>query len=169
MSMIEAKVLAALARIRGAYSPGLYVGHSGGKDSAVILNLVDRALPNVVVPIVHTPKPTDTHPLTVSYLYRLGRPVLYLPSDASSKLWPFTDNALTVQVDGTRIDEHDRTDGRSTDFVDDGVSKPRTELRAFVEKGLFGLSFCYPIYDWTTAEVWQYISENNIEVSEEYT
>ena len=161
------KVDQAIARIISVSTchKGLYIGHSGGKDSATILHLVDTALPGHNLPILHTPKFGETHPKTIEYLYRLGRPLLYLPKEARS---PFGEDVFRVQVDGTRIDEHDRTDGRSTDFVDEGVSRPRTELRAFVERGLFGRSFLYPIFDWTTEEVWEYLNTNNLKVSEEY-
>ena len=162
--MNRSKVDQALARIRNLDLAGVYIGHSGGKDSAAILHLADTAVPNHVFPIVHTPKPGETHPKTIEYLYRLGRPVVYLPKDSAVTFGL----DLSVQIDGTRIDEHDRTDGRSTDFIDNGVARPRTELRSFVARGLFGRSFLYPIYDWSTAEVWDYLRENQVHVSEEY-
>ena len=142
---------------------GLYLGHSGGKDSVVIQWLAHTIWPTLLV--VHTPKSTGrnaTHPLTKDFLYRRSFPVLYLPSDAESPL------VLTTQIDGTRISEFDRTDGRSTDVVIDGVSTSREFLQPYVRNGLFERNYIYPIYDWKDVDVWVCIDLNRIPYSSEY-
>ena len=169
-AMLHIELKAALARERlgrlweklDLSSSEVYVGHSGGKDSVTICNLVDKALPGNDLLRIHTPKPEVTHPATVSFLYSLRKTILYCPAGDHPRL------DLRVQIDGTRIFEHDRKDGRSTDVMIDGKSMSREYLPLYVQRGLFGLSFIYPIYDWTDADVWAYIMVNNIPFSAEY-
>lgn len=142
-----------------------YIGHSGGKDSVVITHLTDLAFPgeHEHFPLVHTPKPGITHPKTIEFLYQLDRKVIYCPAkDHAELIW------FDVQIDGTRMAEFDRTDGRSTDVVVEGRSVSRQKMTFYVKQGLFGLSFLYPIYDWSDAEVWEHIKEYGLAVSEEY-
>jgi 3'-phosphoadenosine 5'-phosphosulfate sulfotransferase (PAPS reductase)/FAD synthetase len=73
-----------------------------------------------------------------------------------------------TQIDGTRIAEHDRSNGRAVDVVIDGKQVSRKELPLYLENGLFGLNFVYPIYDWSDAEVWAAIAHYDIPFSEEY-
>ena len=169
-AMLHIELKAALARERlgrlweklDLTSYDAYVGHSGGKDSVTICNLVDTTLPGNDLLRIHTPKPEATHPDTVTFLYALHKPVLYCPAEEHSRI------GVRVQIDGTRIFEHDRRDGRSTDVMIDGRSMSREHLPLYVKHGLFGLSFIYPIYDWTDADVWAYIVANNIPFSKEY-
>jgi 3'-phosphoadenosine 5'-phosphosulfate sulfotransferase (PAPS reductase)/FAD synthetase len=139
----------------------MYIGHSGGKDSVVVTHLADLAFPEGL-PIVHTPKPGITHPKTIEFLYQLNRKIIYCPQALHSTL------GLQVQIDGTRIAEYDRTDGRSTDVVVDGQNVSRQNMPFFVRSGLFGLSFIFPIYNWSDEDVWGYIKEHSLPVSEEY-
>ena len=162
------KIQAACSRIHEAYTKfggALFLGHSGGKDSCVIHQLANTVASNLL--IVHTPKPS-THPKTVEFLYNLAvsNTIMMVPSD---KMEAFVaSHSLRCQIDGTRIDEANRKDGRSTTFVQNNVNKSRTEMSHFVENGLFGLSMVYPIFDWTDDEVFDYIKSHNIPLSEEY-
>ena len=160
--------VAASARLRNLFNQHhwlpneVYIGHSGGKDSVAITRLVDTALPDHGMLIVHTPKPGEVVPATVDFLYGLRRPVLYCPKEHHKGL------GFKVQIDGTRRAEHSRTDGRSTNLVMDGNDVSRDHMPLYVKNGLFGLDFIFPIFDWTDEEVWAYILTNEIPFSEEY-
>lgn len=165
--MIE-KINKAISRIQNAPFPknGVYVGHSGGKDSVLVTHLAFEAL-GKTVPVVHTPKVSGSnavHPATRDFLYNLPYPVLYLPptSEIPNGL------RLNTQIDGTRRYEHSRQDGRSTNVVIDGKEISRENMPMYVEEGLFGKSFIYPIYDWTDDEVWEAHKLLNLPVSKEY-
>jgi predicted phosphoadenosine phosphosulfate sulfurtransferase len=76
-------------------------------------------------------------------------------------------NNLTCQIDGARVSEAERP-GKSSNFIRDGQNVNRKELTPFVENGMFGLTVCYPIYDWTDDDVFDYLIDTEIEVSNEY-
>jgi 3'-phosphoadenosine 5'-phosphosulfate sulfotransferase (PAPS reductase)/FAD synthetase len=157
----------ALERIRKAlnkFGTSLYLGHSGGKDSAVIYHLATKVYFDITV--VHNPKP-DVHSDTILYLYELAqnRPVHFVPSVKMPQTISLY--GWRCQIDGTRIAEYTRTD-RSTDLIVDGQSVSRETMTESVDAGIYGLSMLYPIYDWTDEEVWEYIKLSNIPVSKEY-
>lgn len=147
----------------GTEATAPYIGTSGGKDSVVIMWLSDM-IEDTPLPVVHTPKPGVTHPKTVEFLYNMSakRTILYCPAREHAKL------GFKTQIDGTRISEYNRTDGRSTDFVRNGVNVSRSEMTMWVPNGLFGLNFVYPIYDWEDVHVWACIFKHNIPFTEEY-
>jgi len=140
-----------------------YIGTSGGKDSVVIMWLSDM-VEDAPLPVVHTPKPGVTHPKTLEFLYKMtaNRRILFCPARDHASL------GYDTQIDGTRISEYNRTDGRSTDFVRNGQNVSRLEMTMWVPNGLFGLNFVYPIYDWEDVHVWACIIKHNIPFSEEY-
>jgi 3'-phosphoadenosine 5'-phosphosulfate sulfotransferase (PAPS reductase)/FAD synthetase len=144
----------------------VYVGHSGGKDSVLVRWLTDRALgPGVMT--IHTPKPSgirnEVHPLTKEFLYSLNRPILYVPDGENLPRLGYK-----VQIDGTRVAEADRRDGRDIGLIVEGREVSRTETPLYLTSGLFGQNFCYPIYDWSDEEVWAAIFHYDIPVSPEY-
>lgn len=166
----------ALARIHQAFEKhkdGLYIGHSGGKDSSVVYHLASKVLARPFV--VHTTKELaheDKSYPTVPYedhtfLYELAQtqPILMAPLPAMPKVIEVFN--LTCQIDGTRRDESERHNRSSTYFCN-GQDLPRENMPDAIDNGLFGLSFVYPIFDWTTSEVWEYIRLNNIKVSDSY-
>jgi 3'-phosphoadenosine 5'-phosphosulfate sulfotransferase (PAPS reductase)/FAD synthetase len=143
----------------------LFLGHSGGKDSILVTYLADLAFGFEEIPIIHNPKPTgvenQVHPLTQEFLYRLAakRNILYSPTIPE---W------FKVQIDGTRIVEWTREDGRSVDIIKDGQSVSRKDMTLYMEHGLFDRSFIYPIFDWQDVEVWAAIYRYSIPYSPEY-
>jgi 3'-phosphoadenosine 5'-phosphosulfate sulfotransferase (PAPS reductase)/FAD synthetase len=143
----------------------LFIGHSGGKDSVTVTYLTDLALGKGSLPLIHNPKPTGipnaVHPLTQQFLYTLAseRPILYSPD--------IPDHCQT-QIDGTRISEWTREDGRSVDIIKDGESVSRRNMTLYMEHGLFNRNFIYPIYDWEDIDVWAAIYVYNIPYSPEY-
>jgi len=160
LDLLEAEALNRL--VHSPFEPsGIYIGHSGGKDSVVVHYLATQIFQNI--PVVHTPKPEVTHFLTLQFLYSRNFPIQYIPKEHHSRF------GFKTQIDGTRIAESSRTDGRSTTVVIDGVDQSRTEMEAYVKNGLFGLNFIYPIVDWTDDEVWAFIKDRNLEVSKEYS
>jgi 3'-phosphoadenosine 5'-phosphosulfate sulfotransferase (PAPS reductase)/FAD synthetase len=167
---IDARIEEARERIldmpfNGVY--GVYVGHSGGKDSVLVRWLVDQTLDNV--PTVHTPKPkgvkNEVHPLTKEFLYGLNRHIHYIP-DGCIETSEFAH--FVTQIDGTRAAEATRRDGRDVGLIIEGKEVSRAECPLYLEKGLFGKQYVYPIYDWSDLEVWAAILTKNIPFSREY-
>lgn len=144
----------------------MYLGHSGGKDSVLVTYLADEAFGREAIPTIHNTKPDGVenavHPLTQKFLYGMDRTITYMPLGASLP------QELSVQIDGTRIAEWNREDGRSVDVIKNGQSVSRTELELYMRNGLFGRNFIYPIYDWSDIEVWAAIYCLGISYSPEY-
>jgi len=165
----ESKLEEAIARIiRSPFAlQSMYVGHSGGKDSVLVRFIADQIDPDI--PTMHNPKPAGqenaVHPLTQNFLYGLTRPILYAGLDDNSLK---NRDGATTQIDGTRIAEHDRDDGRSIDVVIDGKVVSRKELQMYIHNGLFGINFLHPIFDWSNEEVWAAIDYFEIPFSKEY-
>lgn len=145
---------------------GLFVGHSGGKDSVVVRWLTDNAFKDV--PTVHTVKSAGVrnavHSLTRDFLYSLGRPVLYVPDNAEL-LYSL---GLDTQIDGTRRAEASRRDGRDVGLIVNGNERSRAETPLYLENGIFGLNLIYPIFDWSDEDVWATIFAYDIPYSLEY-
>ena len=164
------KITQALERIREQYNihgTGMYVGHSGGKDSCVITHLVHQIFP--AVHVIHNSKlePGKTHTLTLYFLYELSTkfPIMFLGQERMGDY--LKKNGLTCQVDGTRRDECGRT-LKSDDVIIKGQSVNRADMPGYVEEGIFGQSALYPIFDWTEDEVFAYINLKGIPISKEY-
>lgn len=164
---IDAKVGATLARMRslpwGSDIVKPYIGTSGGKDSVVIMWLTDQVFTSPKLPVIHTPK-RETHPDTVNFLYDMSRDrtILFCTKEDHKDL------DYDTQIDGTRIAEYNRTDGRSTHLVQDGKEVSRLEMDMWWPNGLFGLNFVYPIFDWSDEDVWACILKNEIPFTQEY-
>lgn len=146
------------------FGTDVYAGTSGGKDSSVICDLYLRYCEQAQIKpqIIHNKK-TIVDPLTVKHLYSLSYPIIYCSSADTKNC---TDR--TIQVDGSRIAECSRTNGRSTDFICNGQSINRKDMTLYNARGLFDLRFIYPIYDWSDEQVWTYIYAHKLPVSEEY-
>ncbi len=143
---------------------GLFVGHSGGKDSSVVRWLADQAGQSDCL-TVHIPKPNGAdgvQNLTRKFLYELDRSVLYMPN------YRFEAFGLKTQIDGTRMAEAQRRGGRGCTIVIRGKECSRADMPLYLEDGLFGLQFVYPIFDWTDLQVWATIFLHNIPFSKEY-
>lgn len=146
----------------------IYVGHSGGKDSCVINHLTELAVESLDYRVVHTPKANGTHPDTLEFLYYqvcLKQKVDFVPFHEMEQY--IRENYLKCQIDGTRRSEFDRGE-KSTTVIVDGVDVSREDMSEKVDKGIFGLTLVYPIYDWTDEEVFQYLADNNLPISHEY-
>lgn len=167
---MQGKIQEAVDRILESPFPmnKAYVGHSGGKDSIVVRWLADLAeqKAGIVIPTVHSTKPpgvpNEVHELTRLFLYQQDRVITYAPLDKLNTL------GYSVQIDGTRRAEFDRTNGRAVDVVIDGQQVNREHMPMYIPNGLFGLSFIYPIVDWSDLEVWSVIYQHQIPFSDEY-
>lgn len=166
-SSIDAKVHATVTRLGEALA-GLtiptsqwVIGHSGGKDSVVNHWLVSKVID---LPVVHTSKPggdNAIHPDTLMFLYQLP---------FSVELWPRAlgmNPKYRLQFDGSRASEYDRTD-RSANFIRDGQSVNRKELPLIVPNSMFGMTFVFPMYDWSDADVWAAMFHYHLPFSKEY-
>ena len=143
------------------------VGHSGGKDSVLVRALADLAGFGSL-DTVHNPKLEGSnadHAHTRDLLYEMAtfRPVMHIPAHAMAK------SGYQLQIDGTRRQEATRTDGRSTDIVCNGQSMNRAQMPMLVPRGLFDMTFFYPIVEWTDAQVWAAIAYLEIPFSREYS
>jgi 3'-phosphoadenosine 5'-phosphosulfate sulfotransferase (PAPS reductase)/FAD synthetase len=166
LNSMDNMVGTAIDRIREHHCDGMYVGHSGGKDSVLVRWMADQT--GFSIPTVHTPKvegPNAVHPLTMEFIYAEAakRPILFVPLTANIADW-----GLNFQVDGTRRCEAERSDGRSTIVVIDGREIDRKNMPHYTENGLFGLRFLYPFVEWSNAEVWAAIYKYKIPYSKEY-
>lgn len=169
---IQSKVMATVKRLNElTYGLELpfdqwVIGHSGGKDSVVNHWLVSKteAYEMHKLPVVHTSKPggdNAIHPATLEFLYQLPFAV---------ELWPRAlgmNPKYHLQFDGSRASEYDRTD-RSANFIRDGQSVNRAELPLVVPNSMFGMTFVFPMYDWSDADVWATIFFYNLPFSKEY-
>jgi len=145
---------------------GLYIGHSGGKDSVVVTYLATKVFGSNI-PIIHSSKPKGenaVHPKAQELIYSIAehRLVLLYPRDVVPS------EEYSTQIDGTKMCEFDRTDGRHTDVIIDGKAVSRKDLTPYVKNGLFGKNYIYPIYDWEDSHVWALIYYENIPFSKEY-
>lgn len=137
------------------------IGHSGGKDSVVNHWLVSQLYP---LPVVHTAKPggdNAIHPDTLTFLYQ--RPF-------AIEFWPRAlgmNPKYNLQFDGSRASEFDRND-RSADFIVSGKPVNRKDLQLVVPDSMFGMTFIFPIFDWSDADVWACILRYELPYSDEY-
>lgn len=177
------KVKLALERIQTAkqkFGSGLFMGHSGGKDSTVILHLACQVIKPHELTIVHNVKPmlnetedeveklTAMHSLTLHYLYKevcTKHEVQFMHS-SKMKNWVLK-NMFSCQIDGARRSEWNRP-GKSSEIIIDGELISRKDMPPFVEKGIFDLSIVYPIVEWTDDDVFDYLHEHEIPISKEY-
>jgi 3'-phosphoadenosine 5'-phosphosulfate sulfotransferase (PAPS reductase)/FAD synthetase len=177
------KTEVALERIKKAALPidlgSIFAGHSGGKDSCVIHHLAKRALGDSIT-TVHNVKPmlgtsgdpvaalTEMHPETLEFLYsnvcKKGR-VLFMHSSNMPE-W-VKENSMRMQIDGARIAEANRP-GKSSDIIRNGVNVNRSLMTEIEPVGIFGLTICYPILDWSDEDVFDYLNDNDLPFSAEY-
>ena len=179
--MKQFKVQEAIERIQKAYDRfgnEMFLGHSGGKDSQVILHLTKQVTDDFI--IVHNVKPlyydnmnevealTAMYPETLEFLYSeiAGKQAVeFMPATMMEEFLIEAD--LHCQIDGARIVEGERA-GKSANIIRDGENVSRSEMTDFEEKGIFDLSICYPIYDWADEDVFDYLMANDILISDEY-
>lgn len=169
------------------------VCHSGGKDSVVIRHLVDEVLTREIASF-HTPKvglcsmdrdfidaahglsecfnkkfyldyknpnqPTQLERLYIGML--IQHPNLVVSTRSPSSF------GFHFLIDGTRQEEADREDGRSTDLEVNGKTVSRKAMTATVKKGLYATPTLYPIFDWSDNLVWAYIKVNDLAFSPSY-
>lgn len=142
----------------------MYLAYSGGKDSSVILDLALKVNPKIL--IIHNPK-YSTHPDTVVHIYKVSMEHNILLVPFYLMLFFVKNNGLECQIDGTTIEEHNRT-GKSSDLIVNGLNVSRKYMKQTNPKGIWDITSIYPIFDWTEQMVFEYLKRNNVKISEEY-
>lgn len=178
---INHKTKIAVDRINAAFSLNSRVitGHSGGKDSVVIHDLVNKSA-GTRFAIVHNVKPllgtsgdpvaalTEMHSETLDFLYTdvcRNNNVQFMHSSMMPQY--IAQNKIDCQIDGSRLCEYTR-EGKSSEFIINGEKVSRKHMTEYIANGIFGLNMSYPIYDWSDDDVFEYIHVNKLTLSEEY-
>lgn len=168
---LNAKVETALGLIRDnaeKFGDKIYAGTSGGKDSAALRHLTESL--GLKIEWVHNAKPYPfTHPYTVELLYSAaidGQDLNFVHRDHMGDF--IKQRGYQAQLDGSRRAEFDRTDGKCTTVMLDGEDINREQMPPVLENSLFGLTFVYPMYDWSDQDVFDYLEANNVYLSPEY-
>lgn len=160
MSALKQKMLAAKKIIKENEPPeGYYVAFSGGKDSVVLLDLVKRS--KVKYEIFYNTT-TIEHPETLAFVRTFPEVNILPPTKNIEELiikkgfpplqkYRYCTSELKVKngrdklkLIGVRADESPRR-----------AKLPPTKLEGKDR-------YIYPIYDWTTADIWQYIGKYNL-------
>lgn len=180
---MDDKIKVAKERIIKAFEQNhgmVSVSHSGGKDSCVIFDLVKNALGHDNFTVVHNVKPmlgtsgnaigalTEMHPETLEFLYSKVasvHPVIFFHSSEMKSFIMTT--GVKCTIDGSRLCEYTR-ESKSSEFIKDGKSVSRSEMTEYIENGMFGLNMCFPIFDWSDEDVFDYVIENDLKISKEY-
>jgi len=181
---LDNKVKVAKERIIKAFKDNnnlVFVSHSGGKDSCVVYDLVKTALGDGEFPVIHNVKPllgtsgteigalTEMHPETLEFLYSKVASVHPVYFFHASEMKDFIDvTCARASIDGSRLCEYTRK-GKSSEFIKNGKNVSRSEMTDYIENGLFGLNQCFPIFDWSDDDVFDYIEHFALDISEEYT
>ena len=178
---LEKRTELALRRIIDTfYKNGRVItGHSGGKDSVVIHDLVRRA-GRVPYAVIHNVKPllgtsndpvaalTEMHPETLDFLYTNVCKDYQVQFMHSSKMQAYVaTHGINCQIDGSRHSEHTRQ-GKSSQIIVNGKSVSREYMTDYIKNGIFGLNLSYPIFDWSDDDVFEYITTNKLAISDEY-
>jgi len=162
----------------------IFIGHSGGKDSVAVHNLTLEALKELELEnnltVIHNPKkiydkekhttsgPTDVYYETLEFLYNkvseYANITIVNPKNMENYI---KNNKLTMQIDGTRADENERVT-KSSNLILNGKEENRQYMSYYNPKGLYNLEFLYPIFDWTSNDVFNYLKDRKIEISPEY-
>jgi len=119
---------------------------SGGKDSQAVLRLCRSLYPHMIA-IHNGHAGEDIH----------GEPgVLCVKEPKAENVPQFLKTVdMRMQFDGTRQDE-------DKDVIFDGVNIHRSQMPGnLTENGVWGLGCCYPLFDWTEEDVFQYLQETD--------
>ena len=171
---LAAKVESAKAIIDDAVGrfglSAIYGGTSGGKDSVCVRHLFEQEHGPNSIEWVHNAKGyPDTHPYTVNLLYAMavqGQDVNFVHR---SHMENHVDRCgYQAQIDGSRRAEYDRTVKCTTVMVD-GLDINRKDMPPILENSMFGLTFIYPIYNWSDQDVFDYLESQGIYLTPEYT
>lgn len=128
-----------------------YVAFSGGKDSKAVLRLTRSVFPNCLV--IHNGHKGEDAGKEEGVLFIKEPKAVYVPNFLETV-------SLQAQIDGTRRDE-DKT------VIFEGNEIHRSKMPTWrTENGVWGLRICFPLWDWTEDEVFQYLEYTNpIEVN----
>jgi len=186
MLRILKKIEQAKQRIRDVIIniDNIFVGHSGGKDSVAVHNLTLEVIKELKLDnnltVIHNPKKifdkskhdtagtTDVYYETLEFLYGTVSKYADITIVDPTNMKNFINSKnLTMQIDGTRADENERI-SKSSNLVLNGKEENRQYMSAYNPKGLYDLEFLYPVFDWNTNDVFEYLELRNISISPEY-
>jgi len=116
----------------------LYVAHSGGRSSTLIMELLGEA--SIGCPVVFNIEPGVTAPELTKTLTQY---YYSAPAAADAK-----EMGLITCISGLRMDRHP---GKTLDVR--GVQWPIEQMPMYLELGEHGQQYVYPLFDWSTLQV----------------
>jgi len=177
-STVKVREAAALELIERAFKievPSV-IAFSGGKDSTVILDLVRRVRPDTPALFANT---GVEYPETVAYARSVGNinEVMFEKSFwdcvkeygfPQSKAKAKDGNKCCVYMKKRPMKKWEKEHGVKLVFLGITMAESRNRMMLLKHRGPFyacageGVFKCYPIWDWTEAEVWAYIKEHKL-------
>lgn len=146
------------------------LANSGGKDSLVLYDLITRA--GIDIPIIHSNTTIDP-PGTLKYIREeMPKTQIISPPESFAQLvsrkgFPIRKTRYCCEllkerygigrmnIEGVRADESKNREGR--DYI-----------QCDSRKSMKGAEHAYPLYDFTTAEIWQYIFDRDLPLAPSY-
>jgi 3'-phosphoadenosine 5'-phosphosulfate sulfotransferase (PAPS reductase)/FAD synthetase len=158
-----------------------YIAFSGGKDSTVLLHLVRKVSPDIKVVFHDTGVEARQ---TYDYIKTMPEIIITKPNTTFYEVvkkygWPgfkaqhHDGNKCCVYLKEKPAKELNKKMGFDLTFLGLTIHESRNRFLLLKSRGWLyrkkdGMWKCYPIWDWTEKDVWDYIKENNIPYNKGY-
>lgn len=147
MTDIQQKIQAAQQRIKDTVElVGLnrvYAAYSGGKDSLAVLRLCRELYPEMLA--IHNCHDGEGIDPSIPNVLSINQPKAEMVPAFLKTV------TLAAQIDGTRRDEDKTVIFESEEIHRSKMPNWKTDT------GVFGLLCCFPLFDWSEEEVYQYL------------